>query len=206
MEGRQLVVSAEALVRIFVFLLYLPVVLVSYRWLIPRLSSSAKVLSSGMLVAQVMVIVLALQVQSSSQFGRWLWDLHEEWNIPATLASVQLAVVGGVALLTSWACPEATDFSVFLPSPYRSGFPVSRAGRIPCSSRIHSALAYSLYCTRRGGCAGDGCCGVAIAAKLLDMAFLSVNRPWNECVRCDGIQFAAGYLWQFGIFAIRRMP
>lgn len=51
-----------------------------------------------MLLAQVLLIVLSLEVQPRSAFERWLWSLNAEWNIPATFASTQLALVGAIAL------------------------------------------------------------------------------------------------------------
>ena len=101
MDGGGFVVSADALIRILVFMLYLPVCLITYRLLFPRLSPTSRRLASAMLVAQLLTIVLALQVQPTSVFERWVWDLNEEWNIPTTLATMQLASVIGVALLTA---------------------------------------------------------------------------------------------------------
>ena len=95
-------ISTGELIRISVILFYVPIVFISYWRLIPRLSLSAKRLVGGMLAAQVFVIVASLGIQQTSHFERWLWDFHEEWNIPATLASVQLAVVGGVGLVAAW--------------------------------------------------------------------------------------------------------
>ncbi len=83
-------------------MLYAPACLAVWRWLIPRLSPAAKRLAGGMLAAQVLVIVLAAQVQPATKFESWLWNFHEEWNIPATFATLQLAAVGGVALLAAW--------------------------------------------------------------------------------------------------------
>ena len=54
-----------------------------------------------MLAAQVVVIFLAIPQHPSSAFDQWLWDVHEEGNIPATLASAQLALVAGAALITA---------------------------------------------------------------------------------------------------------
>ena len=102
MNSADVVISSDALIRIFVILLYVPVGLASYRLLIRRLSPTCKRLAMLMLLAQALVIVVALELQTSSAFDRWLWDFHEEWNIPATLASAQLATVGGVALLVAW--------------------------------------------------------------------------------------------------------
>ena len=95
-------VSADALIRLFPFLLYVPVCLFVYWKLIPRLSPTAKLLASVFLAAQVLVIVLALEIRPFSNFSPWLWYLHEEWNIPSTLASMQLFLVSGVALVTAW--------------------------------------------------------------------------------------------------------
>ena len=102
MESVELVVSAKTMTRIFVFILYVPICLFVYWRLIPRLSTTSKRLASFMLVAQVTVIVVSLEMQSYSSIERWLWDIKTEWNIPATLASTQLALVAGVALLTAW--------------------------------------------------------------------------------------------------------
>ncbi|MCY4072923.1 MAG: hypothetical protein OXG60_16645 [Chloroflexi bacterium] len=88
--------------RIFVLLIYVPVCLIAYRWLIPRLSPVSKRLASGFLVAQILVIVLSLEIQSESVFEQWLWKLDHARNIPSTLASTQLALVGVVALVTAW--------------------------------------------------------------------------------------------------------
>jgi len=95
-------VSTEILIRISVFMLYVPVCLFSFWRLLPRLSPSAKRLASSMLAAQILIILIAQIRQPASDFDRWMWDFHEEWNIPATFAYLQLATVGGVALLTSW--------------------------------------------------------------------------------------------------------
>ena len=94
--------SAEALIRIFVILLYVSVGPIAYRWLIPRLSSTGKRLATVMLAAQLLVILPSIFTQPSSSFEAWLWHLDREWNIPATLASMQLALVAFVALVTAW--------------------------------------------------------------------------------------------------------
>ena len=58
MGNSEIVVSAEALTNAFIFLLYAPVVLISYWKIIPRLSPTAKRIASGFLAAQVLVIAL----------------------------------------------------------------------------------------------------------------------------------------------------
>lgn len=104
MPGVELHISSDILIQAAVVLLYAPVALFSYWRLIPRLSLSAKRLAAAMLAAQVVVILLALSVAPASKFEYWLWDFHEEWNIPSTFAYLQLATVGGVALLTARYC------------------------------------------------------------------------------------------------------
>ena len=94
--------SAETIIRIFVILLYISVGSIAYRWLIPRLSSTGKLLANVMLAAQLLVVVPSIFTQPSSSLEEWLWHLNGEWNIPATLASLQLALVGFVALVTAW--------------------------------------------------------------------------------------------------------
>ena len=47
--------------------------------------------------------------------GAWLWNLTKEGNIPATLASTQLAMVATVSLLTAWlAKTKRTKFRLYL--------------------------------------------------------------------------------------------
>ena len=95
-------VSPKTLYCIFLFLLYAPIVLISYWKLIPRLSPTSRRLASAFLAAQVLVIVLSLEIRPSWNFGTWILALTQEWNIPSTLASTQLALVGGLALVTAW--------------------------------------------------------------------------------------------------------
>ena len=101
MNNGELIVSAETLLRIFVFLLYVPIILISYWKLIPRLSPTAKRIASGFLAAQVILIAMSLEIQSASAFERWLWDIDREWNIPSAFASTQMALVGFAALATA---------------------------------------------------------------------------------------------------------
>ena len=99
MESGENVISAEALIRILIVMLYMPVCLLAYWRLVPRLSPASKCLVSFMLVAQGLVIGMSLVIRPTSGFERWFWDLNQEANIPATLASTQLALVSIVALV-----------------------------------------------------------------------------------------------------------
>ncbi len=97
-----MIVSAEALARIFLVLLYVPVILVCYRWLIPRLSPSCKILATGMLLAQGLMILVSLELRAPSLEVWSLWHLNHERNIPSSFASAQLMLVCVVALATAW--------------------------------------------------------------------------------------------------------
>ena len=98
----ELFASTEALLRIFVFLLYAPVVLISYWKIIPRLSSTAKRIATAFLAAQIILIAISLEIRPASAFERWLWDIDKEWNIPSAFASTQMALVSFAALVTAW--------------------------------------------------------------------------------------------------------
>ena len=103
MDSGEFAVSAQALTRIFIFLLYAPAVLISYWKLIPRLSPISKRIAIGFLAAQVLVIALWVEgYESIAIFDRGVWHLEREWNIPSILASTQLALVGCIALIISW--------------------------------------------------------------------------------------------------------
>ncbi|MYE27998.1 MAG: hypothetical protein F4X87_12455, partial [Chloroflexi bacterium] len=89
-------------IRLLLFALYAPICFVVYRRLYPRLSQMSKRLATAMLAAQVLIIALSTAFYDYSGFTFWLWDLDTEYNIPATLASAQLALAASVALLTLW--------------------------------------------------------------------------------------------------------
>jgi len=101
MDSVERIVSADALTRLFLILLYAPVIFLSYRQLFPRLSRPCAWIAGGFLAAQALVIILALEVRAPANPEWWLWDLNREYNIASTLASIQLAMVGGVALMTA---------------------------------------------------------------------------------------------------------
>ena len=98
----QLSVSPKTLNYIFLFLLYVPVCIVAYKRLFPRLSPTAKYLASGFLAAHVLVVVVWLEIRLTSGFEEWLWDLDQSEVIQSILAFTQHALVGGVALITAW--------------------------------------------------------------------------------------------------------
>ena len=94
--------SPDALIGFFVAILFIAVGGFSCARLVPLLSPIGKGIALSFLALHTIVITLCLLLHPSAPFDRWLWDLHEEWNIPASLASVQLGLVGGLALMTAW--------------------------------------------------------------------------------------------------------
>ena len=95
-------ISSEQMTYIFLFLLYAPVGLISYWKIIPRLPPPSARLANIMLAVQILVIALSIGIRPASDFEEWLWDLDQEYNIPSILASTQLALVAGLAMMTAW--------------------------------------------------------------------------------------------------------
>ena len=83
-------------------MLYAAVAVFSNRWLFPKLSPTYTRVAAGFLLAQALVIMLALHLRPATSPDWWYWDLNREYNIASTLASLQLALVGWVAPMTAW--------------------------------------------------------------------------------------------------------
>ena len=92
-------VTVELLMRILLPPFLMLVIFVVYRWLVPGMSPVARRMTHLMLALQLVAVVMSLYVEPPSSFALWLWDVHEEWNFPSTLSSMQLAMVGALALL-----------------------------------------------------------------------------------------------------------
>ncbi len=73
-----------------------------YRLLVHRLSPAAKRLAVFMLAAQVLAVVLSFEIHPNSATEEWFWDIDLEWNFGSVVATIQLALVGLVTLLTAW--------------------------------------------------------------------------------------------------------
>lgn len=102
MARGELVVSGHALNLISISLLYILTAAIGVRYLLPRLSSSARALAIGLLLSQVLVIGISTLGSPSVGYNEWLWRLDREFNIPAVLASTQLAVCAGAAFMSAW--------------------------------------------------------------------------------------------------------
>jgi len=94
--------SVLSRIVISLLILFVPVCLIIYWQLIPRLSPTARRLAGAMLAVQALVICLSLVVQPSTAFERRLWSINREFNLPSIVASMQLGSVAGVALLGAW--------------------------------------------------------------------------------------------------------
>lgn len=98
------------LLRILVFLLYLFILPAVYWKLAPRLPSFAKGLTATLLLAQVIIVALALQLQSQDSVLAKLVDVTEEQNPAVALAGLQLALVAAYSLLIAWLARAAPNW------------------------------------------------------------------------------------------------
>lgn len=94
--------SGESIIQISVILCYLIVCSIAYIKLIRHLTPASKRLAAVFLAAQIVIIILSGITRSATGYVFWLWRLNTEWNVPATLASMQLALVGFTALISAW--------------------------------------------------------------------------------------------------------
>lgn len=106
MESAPLYITVETLTRVIFPTIYVFAGIIVYRWYMPQLSTMAKRLANVMLLAQALAIGKSIFIQPASSFDLWLWQLNSEWNVTATLASTQLALVGIVALASAWICRQ----------------------------------------------------------------------------------------------------
>ena len=198
MNNGELLVSAETLIHIFVFLLYASVVLISYWKLMPRLSPTSRRLASAMLAAQVLVIAVSLDSREASpSYSKWLWHLDLEWNIPSTLASTQLALVGGVALITAWfAKAQPTWQRLYLVAISLVFLYLARDEYFEVHEVIQNWERYYV--------AG----GVLVAAATAAVSVRSPRRVWHLCLLTGLAMSAAGgigldsipLIWHGGIY------
>lgn len=87
------------MINLFVVsLFYILAGLIVFGCLRSRLSGFARTLAIAFFFAQTLVLYLSETLAPSSHFEWWLWNHGQERNIPSTLAAVQLAMAGGVAM------------------------------------------------------------------------------------------------------------
>ncbi len=108
MEGAHWVVSAQMLMRLYMILLYFPAVCLGASLLYPRLSTRAKVLSTAMLIVQVLFALLTLETEPASSLEKRLWYVDGEGNVFSAFAALQMALVGLLALAVSRRDSETT--------------------------------------------------------------------------------------------------
>ncbi|MCY3866678.1 MAG: hypothetical protein OXG68_14670 [Chloroflexi bacterium] len=89
------------LARVVVIALYVVILPVSFRWLIPSLSSAAKKLAIITLAAQALVVAIALYGAGTDTYFLRLFHIHREESITTAVAGLQLALIGELALLTA---------------------------------------------------------------------------------------------------------
>ena len=102
MNSGEFEISAEALIKAYVYLLYVPACLITCWTLVRRLSAMSRFIACTALVFQIIVVLVSLDLQPNSYFERWQWALGQEWNIPSIISSAQFALVGIVALAMVW--------------------------------------------------------------------------------------------------------
>lgn len=95
-------VSTGTLTVFPVIIGYLLTILLFWWRFRPYFSRYTVWISIFVLVAQALMIAISFWYPKQTGYERWLWNLHEEWNIPATFASAQLAWTGGCALLIAY--------------------------------------------------------------------------------------------------------
>ena len=127
MSNPERVMLGLTLIRVSVFVLYALAGAICYWRLGGRLSPICLRLATALLLTQAAVIFLAIPQHPTSIFDQWLWDVHEEGNIPATLASAQLALLAGAALITAWLAQDAARLAAALPGRHRPDIPVRGA-------------------------------------------------------------------------------
>lgn len=102
MGSSELLVSPKILNYIFLFLLYISICLAAYKWLFPSLFPTAKRIANAFLAAQILVVIVWLEIRPASALEEWLWNLDQGGVIQSIIAFTQHATVGGVAVIAGW--------------------------------------------------------------------------------------------------------
>lgn len=168
-----MLVSPQVLIRIFIVLLYGLLCLFAYRLIRPRLTPIARRLAILMLLAQIIVIAVSVEFSAEWGFDDWLWDLNQDWNIPSVVASTQLALVAGGAILTAWlARAQAAWLRLYLVAIGLAFLFMARDEY----AAIHEAfLAWERYYALLGG-------AIVIATLLVALRSPRTARIWHLCL------------------------
>ncbi len=102
MQSAEAFLSAQALLRIFMLLLYAPLGGFCLWRLLPRLPAAARRLAALSLGAQLLLVIASLEIRALTPSEEWFWHLDREWNIQSVFAASQLALAGGSALVGAW--------------------------------------------------------------------------------------------------------
>lgn len=92
-------VTPLTLAPVIVIALYAIVVLISFRWFIPHLSTNSRRLALSLVALHAFVLLLALQAASTDTYVLRLFHLDRENNLATSVAGMQLALVAELALI-----------------------------------------------------------------------------------------------------------
>lgn len=183
MKGADLALSPLPLGGLFAIALYCPVAWLVYRRLFPQLAPIAKALAALMLISQAITLAICLGIQPRSEVEAWLWDLNGEWNVPTTLAAIQLALISAVALAAACISRQQKIWHrlyLFGLGGLHLVFAYDEYSRIH-ESIVHWELIY-------------GAVGAVVVALTLAVAHGSPkrNRRWHFCLLAGLAMSAAG--------------
>lgn len=163
-------VSVLSRIVISLLILFVPVCLIIYWQLIPRLSPTARRLAGAMLALQVLVICLSLVVQPSTAYEGRLWNINREFNIPSIVASTQLGAVAGVALVGAWLAKQHP----VLPRVYLLGI-----GLVFSLLALDEFMSFKSYTQESSWIQSTVALGVVIVATTLFVAAHSPRSAWK---------------------------
>ncbi|MCY4145760.1 MAG: hypothetical protein OXE95_04785 [Chloroflexi bacterium] len=96
-----LVLSVAQVIAPFKYFVYLPACLLCVWLLLPRLTPFARRVAAATLVAQVILLLMALDMPSVDSFWGMIWHFDKEHNIPSAFSSTMFAFGGAMAMLVA---------------------------------------------------------------------------------------------------------
>ena len=169
----EIAVADGALNGLFLVFLYLSVGGLAYRWLVPRLSPSARLLAAVMLAAQIFVIVRSQTIDPGTHFEGLLWELRHEWNIPTTLSFAQLATVGALGILLGWIAREKPGWNRLYLAAMGLGFLFLSIDEY---FKVHEPIKFWYLIYAAAGAV------VALVTALVAARSLRQSRIWYVCL------------------------